>query len=210
MRRSLIAGLAFLAIAALLVAGGVGEVLRQPALRSVGAPPTDLPAKSIVLRTARNQPVAGWMVSGKPGEGVVVLLHGVRGDRREMIGRAKFLHRLGYSVLLIDLPAHGESAAEHITYGWNESEGVKTAIGYLSHEFPDERIGVIGVSLGAASLVLSDPSPALSAVVLESMFPTISEECSVETPRPKLRYFHRWVRRWAEPGSSASARRQRP
>ncbi len=153
-------------------------MLRHPALRSVGLPPPDLPAKSIVLRTPRNQPVAGWMVGGKPGEGVVVLLHGVRGDRREMIGRAKFLNRLGYSVLLIDLPAHGESAAEHITYGWNESEGVKTALDYLSHEFPDERVGVIGVSLGAASLVLSDPSPAPSAVVLESMFPTITEAVS--------------------------------
>ena len=178
MWRSVIAGLASIAIAVALVGGGVGEVLRHPALRSVGLPPPDLPAKSIVLRTPRNQPVAGWMVGGKPGEGVVVLLHGVRGDRREMIGRAKFLNRLGYSVLLIDLPAHGESAAEHITYGWNESEGVKTALDYLSHEFPDERVGVIGVSLGAASLVLSDPSPAPSAVVLESMFPTITEAVS--------------------------------
>jgi uncharacterized protein len=178
MRRSLIAGLASFSIVVALVGGGVGEVLRHPALRSVGAPPSDLPAKSIVLRTARNQPIAGWMVGGKPGGGVVVLLHGVRGDRREMIGRAKFLNRLGYSVLLIDLPAHGESAAEHITYGWNESEGVKTALAYLSHEFPDEKVGVIGVSLGAASLVLSDPSPAPSAVVLESMFPTITEAVS--------------------------------
>lgn len=153
-------------------------MLRQPALRSIGAPPLDLPAKSIVLRNVRNEPVAGWMVAGQPGQGVVVLLHGVRGDRREMIDRARFLNRLGYSVLLIDLPAHGESAAEHITYGLNESEGVKTALGYLSHEFPDERVGVIGVSLGAASLVLSEPSPAPAAVVLESMFPTITEAVS--------------------------------
>lgn len=177
MRRSVIVGLASLVIVIALV-GGVGEVLRQPALRSVGAPPADLPATSIVLRNARNQPVAGWIVAGKPGEGVVVLLHGVRGDRREMIGRARFLNRLGYAVLLIDLPAHGESDAEHITYGWNESEGVKAALGYLSHEFPNERIGVIGISLGAASLVLSDPSPPPSAVVLESMFPTITEALS--------------------------------
>jgi alpha-beta hydrolase superfamily lysophospholipase len=174
MRRSVIAGVGFLAVAVALV-GGAGEVLRHPALRSIGTPPPDLSAKSITLRTARNQPVAGWMVGGKPGVGVVVLLHGVRGDRREMIGRARFLNQLGYSVLLIDLPAHGESAAEHITYGLNESEGVKTALAYLSREFPDEKIGVIGVSLGAASLVLSEPSPAPNAVVLESMFPTITE-----------------------------------
>jgi fermentation-respiration switch protein FrsA (DUF1100 family) len=105
----------------------------------------------------------------------MLLLHGVRADRREMTGRARFLWRLGYSVLWIDLPAHGESPAAHITYGFNEALGVKAALGYLSREFPAEKVGVIGVSLGAASLVLSKPSPAPSAVVLESMFPTIRE-----------------------------------
>lgn len=174
LRHSSIAGLA-LVVVALALAAGAGEVLSRSALRSIGAPPADLPAMSIVLRTAGHQPVAGWMVSGNPGDGVVVLLHGVRGDRREMIGRARFLHRLGYAVLLIDLPAHGESVAARITYGSNESAGVKAALDYLSREFPDERIGVIGVSLGAASLVLSEPASAPSAVVLESMFPTITE-----------------------------------
>jgi len=105
----------------------------------------------------------------------MLLLHGVRADRREMTGRARFLWRLGYSVLWIDLPAHGESPAAHITYGINEARGVQAALDYLSREFPAEKIGVIGVSLGAASLVLSRPDPAPSAVVLESMFPTIRE-----------------------------------
>lgn len=95
-----------------------------------------------------------------------------------MVGRARFLSRLGYSVLLIDLPAHGESAGAHITYGLSEAQGVTAALSHLSHELPSEKIGVIGVSLGAASLVLSKPSLPLSAVVLESMFPTIREAVS--------------------------------
>lgn len=45
----------------------------------------------------------------------------------------------------------------------------------MADELPDERVGVIAVSLGAASLVLSRPSPPLNAVVLESMFPSIAE-----------------------------------
>ena len=178
MRSSLFVILASLAVGFIVVAAGVGEVLRHPALGSIGAPPSDLPAKSILLRTERDQPVAGWMISGKSGAGVVILLHGVRGDRREMLDRARFLNRLGYSALLIDLPAHGESTAPQITYGWNESQGVKAALDYVAREFPAERVGVIGVSLGAAAFVLSDPSPAPSAVVLESMFPTIAEALS--------------------------------
>ena len=141
-------------------------------------PPPDLSAKPIELRTAANEPVAGWIVRGKTGLGAILLLHGVRADRREMIGRAKFLNSLGYSVLLIDLPAHGESAGARITYGLSEAEGVKSALDYLSRELPNEKVGVIGVSLGAASLVLSKPVPAPSAVVLESMFPTIEDAVS--------------------------------
>ncbi|HEX2010705.1 MAG TPA: alpha/beta hydrolase, partial [Roseateles sp.] len=40
---------------------------------------------------------------------------------------------------------------------------------------PGERVAVIGVSLGAASLVLARSQPAPSAVVLEAMYPTIEE-----------------------------------
>ncbi len=55
-------------------------------------------------------------VSGQKGKGAVLLLHGVRADRREMLNRARFLKEEGYSVLLIDLPSHGESDGAH--YVW--------------------------------------------------------------------------------------------
>lgn len=109
------------------------------------------------------------------GKGAVLLLHGVRADRRQMIERARLLNRQGYAVLLIDLPAHGESSGKRITFGLKEATGVKSALDYLRKKLPEERIGVIGVSLGAASFVLSKATPSPSAVVLESMFPTISE-----------------------------------
>jgi fermentation-respiration switch protein FrsA (DUF1100 family) len=92
-----------------------------------------------------------------------------------MIDRARFLKRAGYSVLLIDLPAHGESPGERITFGARESAGVQAAIVFLRTALPNDRIGVIGVSLGAASLVLARPNPSPDAVILESMYPTISE-----------------------------------
>lgn len=153
----------------------VGEVLSHPAHMTIGQPPSDLHAVSVEMYSASGQPVFGWMVRGRPGVGAVLLLHGVRANRIEMLDRARFLGSLGYSVLLIDLPAHGESAGEHITYGIAESQGVAAALAYLSHELPAENIGVIGVSLGAASFVLSKPTVPLSAVVLESMYPTIQE-----------------------------------
>ncbi|MGE5101173.1 MAG: alpha/beta hydrolase [Deltaproteobacteria bacterium] len=151
------------------------ELLSHPARRLVGLPPPGLNATSVEIGISSGGHIYGWLLPGKPKGGAVLLLHGVWGDRREMVDRAKFLVKRGYGVLLIDLPAHGESFGERITYGAHEAEGVKAALAFLAQHQPGERIGVIGVSLGAASLVLAKPSPAPSAVVLESMFSTIED-----------------------------------
>lgn len=154
---------------------GAGEVLCHPARRAVGDAPSDLKAHSLSLPYGEGQTLTAWLLPGQPGQGAVLLLHGVRADRRDMLGRARFLNRLGHAVLLPDLPAHGESSGEQITYGVREAEGVRAALAYLRHELPSEKLGVIGVSLGAASFVLAQVQPAPSAVVLESMFPSITE-----------------------------------
>ena len=119
--------------------------------------------------------VSGWFIQGKAGQGAVLLLHGIRSDRRQMLGRARFLAAAGYSVLAIDLPAHGESTGARITFGASEAHGVVAALQFLRTQCPGERLGVIGASLGAASLVLARPQPAVDAGVLEAMFPTIEE-----------------------------------
>jgi len=162
--------------AATLLVFAAGELLSHPALHSVGQPPALLKgAQTLNLASAGQSPLGAWLVPGQTGQGVVLLLHGVRADRLAMVERAKFLNQSGYTVLLMDLPAHGESPAEHITFGQQEALGVRTALSFLSQHFPHERLGVIGVSLGAASLVLAHPDPAPDALVLESMFPSIHE-----------------------------------
>ena len=161
-----------LAIAAVL---GVGQSLVRPALVAIGDAPTELAAVRVSIPSSGHPPVAGWLSRGSPASGVVLLLHGVRSNRRQMIERARFLRRLGYSIVMIDLPGHGESEAEHITFGANESSGVNAALAWIKHEYPDDPIAVIGVSLGAASLVLARPTIVLNATVLESMYPTIDD-----------------------------------
>jgi esterase/lipase len=172
-------GLGLAALALLGGAGAViaaGEVLSAPSRTTPGAVPAGLPATSVTIAGATPAlAVKGWFVRGRPGQGDVLLLHGVRANRTEMLSRARFLARDGYTVLLIDLPAHGESGGERITFGAREKDGVQAALAWLRAQAPGERIGAIGVSLGAAALVLAHPSPGLDAVVLESMYPTIEE-----------------------------------
>ncbi|MRX08694.1 alpha/beta hydrolase [Pseudoduganella sp. FT25W] len=137
-------------------------------------PMDDLNAEAITLRSAPDQLVAGSYLAGQ-GRGAILLLHGIRADRRQMAQRARFFHQQGYSVLLIDLPGQGASTASAVTFGLREGDGVREALAELRRRAPGQRIGVIGVSLGAASMVLCRDCGHVDAVVLESMYPTITE-----------------------------------
>ncbi|MES2900690.1 MAG: alpha/beta hydrolase [Pseudomonadota bacterium] len=152
---------------------GVGEYLSAPVRHAVGAPPPELYASDVLIPTPRG-PVTGWVARGA-GDGVVILLHGVRASRQQMSARALWLNRLGYSVLLIDLPSHGHSAGKRITFGAHEADAVRSAIAWVRRSMAGHKVGVIGVSLGAAALVLSRPGATVDAVVLEAMYPTIEE-----------------------------------
>ncbi|RQO62991.1 alpha/beta hydrolase [Variovorax sp. KBW07] len=159
--------------AALLFAAG--EAASRPTTRLIGPPPSDFPARVVTLPGPFGGSVSGWFAPGQPGKGAVLLLHGVRSDRVQMLRRARFLNRAGYAALLIDLPAHGESSGDRVTFGAREASGVVAALDYMRRELPSERIGIIGVSMGAASTVLAQPKPAPDAIVLESMYPTIDD-----------------------------------
>lgn len=160
---------------AILLLLGIGDLLSRPAHRAIGPPPADLQGRSVVITGSAGESVAGWFAEGARGSGAVLLLHGIRSDRRQMLDRSKVLHRRGYSVLLLDLPGHGESSGARLSFGFREALGVRAGMGYLEQVLPGEKIAVIGVSLGAASFVLADVTPPPSAVVLESMYPTIEE-----------------------------------
>src|SRR5690349_17506104 len=99
----------------------------------------------------RGHPIAAsWRDLG-PGTPVVLLLHGMGGDRRSTLPRARHLVDAGFSVLAIDQQAHGETPGEHITLGWRESADVRATLGWIHAKLPGRRVGVIGVSLGGAS-----------------------------------------------------------
>ena len=164
------AGVVILVIGTTWLASGG---LQDSANHYVGPSPLDLHASNITFSSGAGVLIHGWLTHGKPGQGVVLLLHAVRGDRRDMLSRAEFLRARGYSVLLIDFQSHGENRGSRITYGDLESRDVTGAIQYLHYKLPGEKVAVIGASMGAAAFVLADDRPPVDAVVLEQMYPTI-------------------------------------
>jgi uncharacterized protein len=159
----------------LVFAWVVGTSLSAPARRSAGELPPDLSGRAVEFRSGSGATLRGWLLPGRRGAGAVVLLHGVRGSRLNMLSRARFLSAAGYTVLLFDFQAHGESTGEHITTGYLESRDARAALDFLRAEAPGERVGVLGVSMGGAAALLADPPLDVQAAVLEMVYPTIEQ-----------------------------------
>ncbi|WP_425397805.1 alpha/beta hydrolase [Aeoliella sp.] len=176
-RRIVRRGLSTVAVLAALFAVAswiVGGRLVAPALHVVGPPPDDLPVESVTIDSQSGSSLAGWYVPAEGATATVVLLHPIRADRRAMLSRARLLHEAGYSTLLVDLQAHGESPGEHITIGHLERHDARAAVEYVRRRTPEHKIGIVGRSLGGAAALLGSPLE-VDAVVLESVYPTIDE-----------------------------------
>jgi fermentation-respiration switch protein FrsA (DUF1100 family) len=162
----------------------VGWQLSRPVPAHVGPPPPQLQARPISFASKSGWLIHGWLSRGTVGHGVVLLLPGVRANRLAMVDRALALRARGYSTLLIDFQATGESEGNAITFGWRERLDVIAAVQLIRDTLRGERIGIIGVSLGGAAALLAAPSLDIDAAVFEAVYPSI--EVAIEN-RLRLR-----------------------
>ncbi|MEI6351046.1 MAG: alpha/beta fold hydrolase [Verrucomicrobiota bacterium] len=150
-----------------------GSGFVEPSPAEIGAAPVDLHAEEVVIPSGSGSTLHGWLVNQPGATAAVALFHGIHGNRRVLINRARLLRDAGYSVLLIDFQAHGESSGTRITFGYLEAKDTEAAIDYLHARLPGARVGAIGISLGGAALALAKHPLKLDAAVLESTFSTI-------------------------------------
>jgi len=152
----------------------VGGILASPTYTTMGALPADLVGQDIQISSKSGTVLKGWWLP-KDGPGTIVLMHGVHSNRRSMLERARFLSIEGYSVLLFDFQAHGESRGRHITFGYLESLDAASAVDFVRQKKLSDKVGIIGVSMGGAASLLATPPLSVQAMVLESVYPTIEE-----------------------------------
>jgi pimeloyl-ACP methyl ester carboxylesterase len=160
--------------AGIVVVGAISWQFATMLVSSANHPvkmPADFPAETVSIPSTHS--IAGsWRDLGGNSP-VVLLLHGFRGDRASMAPRARVLVDAGFSVLLIDQQGHGETPGDVITLGWLESADVRAARDWIRAKAPGRRVGVIGVSLGGASVLLGAQPAGFDAVVLEAVYPRL-------------------------------------
>lgn len=150
-----------------------GQQLLAPVPRIIGPPPDHSGGETIRFQSKSGNQIAGWLTETEKAAGAVLLLHGIRADRRSMVGRAKFLSELGYHTLAIDLQAHGESTGNQITLGQLEAMDAAAGVAYLQSRYEGTPVAVIGTSLGGAAALIADYEHPPEAMVLEAVFADI-------------------------------------
>lgn len=169
--------LLFSSILCVLILYVVGYLLCAPNQVDIGDIPVELKAngKSVTFKSKTGKDLSGWLIQGHADKAGVLLMHGVRSNRLQMVDRAIFLNNLGYTVLLFDFQGHGESSGDNITFGYLESKDAEGAFNFLESQITNKKIGVIGVSLGGAATLLGDVIHKADALVIEAVFSTLEE-----------------------------------
>ena len=113
--------------------------------------------------------LAGWTVHTVHGAPAVILVHGFKSSREEMLPWARFLHEDGYNVLLFDTRGCGKSGGATVGLGATEPHDISLAVELARDQFGTNKVAVLGISLGAGAAILAAANdPRISAVVADS------------------------------------------
>lgn len=146
-------------------------LVANPLQRGTLAVPADLPVQSVHFQATDGVHLAGWLAISSPTAPTIILVHGFKGSRADMLPWARFLFGAGYNVLLYDSRGCGESEGWATALGTHEPNDVVGAVHFLQKR-PDlhsQRFGALGISLGAGIVLLAAAhEPALAATVADS------------------------------------------
>jgi dipeptidyl aminopeptidase/acylaminoacyl peptidase len=174
---ALLLGMSHYLLAAYRVADGLTrpfhgfEPGETPATYQIAFQDVRFPARGGDLR------IAGWYMPRDGSRRAVVLVHGKSVNRWIEFGGgflklAVALHARGFTVLMIDLRAHGESEGERAGFGLRERRDVIGAVDWLEQQgYAPGSVGVLGVSMGAvASIGAAADDPDIGALVADCGF----------------------------------------
>ncbi len=149
----------------------IGSHLTRPAPSPVGKPPPAVESFELDSAITGHRPgvIRGWQMTHVDAEGSVLLVYGLRANRRAMWPRMQLFHRIGFDAYAIDLQAHGESDGDELSFGVFEAQGIRDTVARIAARSPAPRV-VVGISLGGASALLALPDLPADALVLEAVF----------------------------------------
>ncbi len=126
----------------------------------------------VAFTTLDGLKLRGWYYPAEGRRGAV-LLHGYMANRLEMVDRAMMFRRAGFSVLIYDARASGESDGDLISFGYSEQNDLLAALDLMRSRGVDD-ITCLGASQGGATIAFAgDKLKGVRCVILESTYNTL-------------------------------------
>jgi uncharacterized protein len=131
--------------------------------------------------------IAGWYIPAGNGADAraptVIVAHGWSDSKSGMLDRAAMLHDT-YNLVLFDFRNHGQSGRSPTTQGVREAGDVKAVVDWLETAKGPERVALLGVSMGGASVLNeADDDERIDAVVIESTHATLANAAQARIDR---------------------------
>jgi uncharacterized protein len=137
----------------------------------------DVPFDSVSYAVAGDLNISGWLIkSDSSTNKAAILFHGHAGQKGSLLDQAAYLRKQGYSTLLVDFRAHGQSDGTTCTIGFDEAEEVIQAHAWLQAK-GYEHIVLYGTSMGAAAIMkaLHDKPLPVQGLILEMPFGSLPD-----------------------------------
>ena len=177
----------------LIGATGVLKVTKDEAYKLIHAPlddtrelpdetPADynLPFQDVTITTTDGLKLVAWFVPSENGA-VIIMQHGYKSTRRELLNEAEMMHRHGYGALITSIRAHDYSEGELISFGMYEVNDLEAWYQYLltREDIDPEKIGILGNSYGGMlSIQFAAQNKNIKAVVANSAFSSLNDTVS--------------------------------
>jgi len=151
------------------------RIFKGPTYRKITIEdPPGVPYQTVHFFTKDSLSLEAWYIPVDSSKGTVILIHGLGGNKSNVVKQAYEFRYLGFNVMLVDLRAHGRSEGNITTMGFRESEDVKLAYDYILHK-GEKNVILYGLSLGSVVIAKAvyDYNIEPSRIILEIPFSNI-------------------------------------
>ncbi|HEV7424539.1 MAG TPA: alpha/beta fold hydrolase, partial [Candidatus Paceibacterota bacterium] len=125
----------------------------------------------VKLKSKDGLTLDAWLIRMPNAKGTIAIFHGHGSEKSANLSQSNEFNEIGYSTLLVDFRAHGQSDGNTCTIGYREAEDVKLVYDYLKN-MGENQIILYGISLGAATITkaIADYNLMPEKIILEMPF----------------------------------------
>lgn len=160
-----------------IVAATRGSVSIDPDIRDKANALREIPMEQVAIRSRDGYVLRARWYPAEGARRTVILAHGWHSAwNTDFSLSAPILHELGCNLLLIDQRCHGESGGDLISYGIQERYDILSWLDYLEECHPGLPVYLCGISMGAATVLMTAELPVAERVS------GIIADCGYSTP----------------------------